>query len=57
MQLRVPVETDRGTYHIAGDSLTLRFRAKEPQTMGYTIEGDVLILFMPAGERQYKRSR
>ena len=49
-QLRVPVKTDRGTYHVAGDSLTLRFEARELQTVGYTIEGDVLILFIPAGE-------
>jgi hypothetical protein len=57
VQLRVPVETDRGTYHVAGDSLTLRFEAKEPQTVGYTIGGVFLILFMPGGEQYYKRSR
>ena len=45
MHLRVPARTDRGTYVISADSLTIIIEGQDPRQVRYAIDGTKLTLY------------
>ena len=56
MHLRVPFRTDRGTYMLSGDTLTIVIEGQDAWQVRYTIDGAKLTLFSGDGSpQQYNR--
>jgi len=56
MHLRVPARTDRGTYMLSGDTLTIVIEGQDAWQVRYTIDGAQLTLFSADGsQQQYNR--
>jgi len=56
MHLRVPFRTDRGTYMLSGDTLTIVIEGQDAWQVRYTIDGAKLTLFPGDGSpQQYNR--
>ena len=53
MHLRVPARTDRGTYVISADSLTIIIEGQDPWQVRYAIDGTRLTLYSPDESPQH----